>query len=148
MNAIRNILINVYKQKETQRKNLSTKYMEKCLTTSGSISSGEINRSKHRPEMVQTKSSFVGSIITSLHVSSQTTQTEGKVNSLHHPCQILKWEETILFIKVSSCLWLWPKEKDGLTMNIPSLLTHKYISDLIVSAVFSGASMIGYCCFS
>ena len=42
------------------------------LTASGSISEGDSNLSKQCPDIGQTKSSLVGSITTSLHVSSQT----------------------------------------------------------------------------
>lgn len=44
------------------------------LTASGSISPGDSNLSKQCPDIVQTKSSLVGSIITSRHVSSQTKE--------------------------------------------------------------------------
>lgn len=61
----------------------SKRQKEKILTASGSISAGNSILSKQRPEIVQTKSSFVGSIITSLHVSSQTAQRGRKTNIVH-----------------------------------------------------------------
>lgn len=108
-----------------------TNQKKKGLTASGSISAGKSSWSKHRPEIVQTKSSFVGSKITSLHVSSQTAQREGK-----NPHSVILVKETNQF-----CLM-------KLTMNISSLLTHKYISNMIVCAIFSRASMIQYHRFS
>lgn len=71
---IKIIIDDVYWRKSqnnlNQRKKLQYKTFR--LTASGSISDGDSNLSKQCPDIVQTKSSLVGSITTSLHVSSQT----------------------------------------------------------------------------
>ena len=135
-----NKLLDSVIQKLDKKKCQSQRTCWLTASASGSISDGDSNLSKQCPDIVQTKSSLVGSITTSLHVSSHTGKKKTNYNVLVQT-QIFKQKNEKLMSIIKT-------QTTSLTMNMSSLLANKYISNMMIRACFARASVISHHCIT